>query len=75
MVTQFYKVLFTLINIARWCNLNPEEGLAGTNKRFLDRFSYIEASLGEELKGYSQNELEKLWKEAKSNISKKAKNP
>ena len=36
-------VLFTLVNVARWCGADPEEGLAGTNRRFLDRFSRVEA--------------------------------
>ena len=31
-------LLFTLVNVARWCGIAPEEGLAGTNRRFLDRF-------------------------------------
>ena len=39
-------VLFTLVNVARWCGINPEEGLAGTNQRFLDRFSRVESALG-----------------------------
>ncbi|MFN7819542.1 MAG: nucleoside triphosphate pyrophosphohydrolase, partial [Cyanobacteriota bacterium] len=37
-------VLFTLVNLARWSNLDPEAGLAGTNRRFLDRFSRVEAA-------------------------------
>ena len=39
-------VLFTLVNVARWCGIDPEAGLAGTNRRFLDRFSRVEAALG-----------------------------
>jgi XTP/dITP diphosphohydrolase len=46
-------VLFTLVNLARWSNLDPEAGLAGTNRRFLDRFSRVEAALGGELGGPS----------------------
>ena len=42
-------VLFTLVNLARWSNLDPEAGLAGTNRRFIDRFSRVEAALGGDL--------------------------
>ncbi len=59
-------VFFTLINIARWSELDPEEGLAGSNKRFLDRFSYIESSLKGNLENSSLNKLKSLWKEAKA---------
>ncbi len=61
-------VLFTLVNLARWCGLEPEEGLAGTNRRFLDRFSRVEAALGGELQGRSLEELEALWRQAKAQI-------
>ena len=61
-------VLFTLVNVARWCAISPEEGLAGTNQRFLDRFSRVEAALGGDLRGHSIDELEKLWQQAKQAI-------
>ncbi|MEB3326545.1 MAG: nucleoside triphosphate pyrophosphohydrolase [Synechococcus sp.] len=61
-------LLFTLVNVARWCRINPEEGLAGTNRRFLDRFSRVEAALGGDLKGRSIGELEGLWQQAKAQI-------
>jgi len=61
-------VLFTLVNVARWCGIDPEAGLAGTNRRFLDRFSRVEAALGGELGGRSIRELEGLWQQAKAQI-------
>ena len=61
-------VLFTLVNVARWCGLDPETGLAGTNSRFLDRFSRVEAALDGDLKGRSIGELEGLWQQAKAEI-------
>jgi XTP/dITP diphosphohydrolase len=61
-------VLFTLVNVARWCGIDPEAGLAGTNHRFLDRFSRVEAALGGKLQGRSIRELEGLWQEAKAQI-------
>jgi XTP/dITP diphosphohydrolase len=61
-------VLFTLVNVARWCGIEPEAGLAGTNSRFLDRFSRVEAALDGDLKGRSIGELEGLWQQAKAEI-------
>jgi XTP/dITP diphosphohydrolase len=61
-------LLFTLVNVARWCHIEPEEGLAGTNQRFLDRFSRVEAALDGDLQGHSIHELETLWKQAKAAI-------
>ena len=61
-------VLFTLVNVARWCGIAPEEGLAGTNRRFLDRFSRVEAALHGNLQGQSIDELEALWQQAKADI-------
>ena len=61
-------VLFTLVNVARWCEIDPEDGLAGTNRRFLDRFSRVEAALGGDIQGKSIRELEALWQQAKAAI-------
>ena len=62
-------VLFTLVNIARWYKLNPEEGLAKTNKKFLDRFAYIEKKVGDDLNNQSIEELQSIWKESKKHLS------
>ncbi|MEB3361824.1 MAG: nucleoside triphosphate pyrophosphohydrolase [Synechococcaceae cyanobacterium] len=61
-------LLFTLVNVARWTGVDPEEGLAGTNRRFLERFARVEAALGGDLGGRSLAELEKLWQQAKAEI-------
>lgn len=66
--TELGDVLFTLVNVARWCGLDPEAGLAGTNQRFLDRFSRVEAALGGDLQGRSINDLEQHWRAAKAAI-------
>jgi XTP/dITP diphosphohydrolase len=66
--TELGDLLFTLVNVARWCQLDPEEGLAGTNQRFLDRFGRVEAALGGDLSGSSLEELEALWQQAKAEI-------
>jgi XTP/dITP diphosphohydrolase len=68
-------VLFTLVNVARWCGIDPEAGLAGTNHRFLDRFSRVETALGGDLQGRSIGELEDLWRQAKAQIRAEAQQP
>ena len=61
-------VIFTLVNVGRWCGLDPDAGLAGTNRRFLERFSRVEAALGGDLQGKGMAELEALWRQAKAEI-------
>ena len=61
-------VLFTLINIARWNKISIEEGLAKTNKRFLERLKYIEENVDGELNSQSKDKLEKYWELAKINL-------
>ena len=70
--TELGDVLFTLVNVGRWCRLDPEEALAGTNHRFLDRFSRLEAALGGDLEGRNIQELEALWQQAKAAIRAEA---
>ena len=65
-------LLFALVNIARWCGISPEEGLAGTNCRFLDRFRRIEVALSGDLTGQNIKELEILWQQAKLDIQKES---
>ncbi len=62
-------VLFTLINIARWHKVSIEEGLAKTNKRFLERLKYIEENIDGELHLQSKKKLEKYWELAKINLN------
>lgn len=61
-------VLFTIVNISRFLKIDPEVALAGTNRKFRRRFSYIE----EKVKAKRQNweslsliDLDELWQEAK----------
>ena len=61
-------VLFTLINIARWNKISIEEGLAKTNKRFLERLAYIEENIDGELHSQSKKKLEKYWELAKVDL-------
>jgi MazG family protein len=59
-------VLFTMVNIARWRDLNPEESLLLAIEKFKDRFKKMEAMTERPLKQLSMTELEELWKRAKA---------
>lgn len=59
-------LFFTLVNIARWYNLNPAEALHGTNQRFVQRLAQVEALADRPLTDYSLPELEILWQQAKA---------
>ena len=61
--------LFSVINAARLYKLNPDNALEMTNRKFIDRFNYIEAhsiKIGKPLKDMSLEEMDKLWNEAKN---------
>ncbi len=66
--TEIGDVLFTLINIARWNKISIEEGLAKTNKKFLERLTYIERNIKGKLHSQSKKKLEKYWELAKINL-------
>jgi XTP/dITP diphosphohydrolase len=60
--------LFAVINAARLYKLNPDNALEMTNRKFIDRFNYIEAhsiKIGKPLKEMTLAEMDKLWNEAK----------
>jgi XTP/dITP diphosphohydrolase len=63
--------LFAVINAARLYKLNPDNALEKTNRKFIDRFNYIEAhsiKMGKPLKDMTLGEMDKLWEEAKENL-------
>ncbi|MBE7381296.1 MAG: nucleoside triphosphate pyrophosphohydrolase [Leptolyngbya sp. SIO1E4] len=61
-------LLFTLINIARWHDLDPAEALQSTNRRFIQRFEQVERAAGSSLENYSLEELEAFWQQAKAKL-------
>ncbi len=61
-------LLFTIINIARWYDLNPFDGLQGTNRRFIQRLSMMEQFAPRPLTDYDITELESLWQQAKAQL-------
>nr|MDJ0575760.1 nucleoside triphosphate pyrophosphohydrolase [Xenococcaceae cyanobacterium MO_234.B1] len=61
-------LLFTIINLARWYELDPSKALQGTNHRFIQRLSIMESFAEQPLTTYNIEELEALWQQAKSEI-------
>jgi XTP/dITP diphosphohydrolase len=62
-------VLFTLVNLARWLEVNPEFALRETNQRFLARIEQVEVLAGRPLSDYSLEELESFWQQAKQKLA------
>lgn len=61
-------LLFVTVNLARWCNIEPESALRATNARFMRRFQKVEelaAAQGKQLPDMPLAEMEALWQEAK----------
>jgi tetrapyrrole methylase family protein/MazG family protein len=61
-------LLFVLVNVSRFLQINPEEALKRTLDKFISRFHYIESSLHKEGKSIHQSnliEMDKLWEESK----------
>lgn len=68
MEAEFGDVLFSLINYAKHLNINAENALERTNKKFVKRFQYLESkakSLGKELSDMTLKEMDIYWEEAK----------
>lgn len=67
-IEEFGDILFALVNVARYYNINPEEALHQTNAKFYRRFSYIEEqvkSRGLRMEELSLEQLDYFWEEAK----------
>ena len=58
-------LLFTLVNLARFLKVDPEQALRKTNARFRRRFAHIEKQAGEAIKTMPLERMEELWQEAK----------
>ncbi|WP_416668376.1 nucleoside triphosphate pyrophosphohydrolase [Egbenema bharatensis] len=62
-------LLFTIVNLARWYDLDPEAALHSTNQRFIQRFELVEGVADRSLADYSLEELEQLWQTAKAKLA------
>ncbi len=68
MESEFGDVLFSMINYSRFLNINPEDALERTNKKFIKRFQYLEskaAESGKSLSDMTLAEMDIFWNEAK----------
>ena len=65
---EFGDVLFAMINYARFLNINPEDALERTNKKFIRRFQFLERESqkdGKKLENMSLEEMDVYWNRAK----------
>lgn len=67
-VAEFGDLLFSLVNYARFINIDPEEALERTNKKFIKRFQFLEtesAKDGKKLGEMTLAEMDEYWERAK----------
>jgi MazG family protein len=68
---EFGDFLFSLVNLARYLKINPEDALRRTVEKFTHRFQYIEKALarqGRSLTEATLEEMDELWEEAKVSL-------
>ena len=63
---EFGDILFSMINYARFQNIDPETALERINQKFKKRFEYIEANAPKSMEEMSLEEMDTLWNEAKT---------
>jgi len=66
---EFGDVLFSLINYARFLDINPDDALEKTNKKFIKRFQYLESEVNKKgltLSEMSLDEMNEYWEKAKT---------
>lgn len=70
---EFGDVLFSMINMARFLNIDPEQALEKTNKKFKRRFEQMEDKLtsqGKALNTFSLADMDAVWNDIKANEKK-----
>lgn len=63
-------ILFAIIQLARWYNLDASAALQETNQKFIERFAKVEAFASKPLSDHTIDELENLWQQAKILLAK-----
>jgi tetrapyrrole methylase family protein/MazG family protein len=58
-------LLFAIVNVLRLMKINPEVALVRANRKFIDRFAFMERNAQADLKSLSIAQLDALWDEAK----------
>ena len=72
MADEFGDVLFALINYARFVDVNPDEALERTTRRFMGRFQHLEQAVradGLDLANMTLSEMDVYWEKAKAATS------
>jgi len=67
-LAEFGDLLFSLVNYARFINIDPEEALERTNKKFIRRFQYLETESAKDGKNIGEmtlDEMDVYWERAK----------
>lgn len=67
--SEFGDLLFSLVNYSRFVDINPETALERTNKKFINRFQYLEEAAranGKSLSDMTLEEMDVYWNEAKA---------
>lgn len=59
-------ILFSVVNLARWNNIDAEQALLKANKKFVTRFRAMESAANKELEHLSLEEWDKLWQTVKT---------
>jgi XTP/dITP diphosphohydrolase len=60
--------LFSIVNYARFINVDPESALERVNKKFKRRFEYIEQHANKPLSDMSLEEMDALWNQSKAKV-------
>lgn len=66
---EFGDVLFSLINYSRFIDIDPETALEKTNKKFINRFNFLEEkakTLGKDLQDMTLREMDEIWESSKT---------
>jgi XTP/dITP diphosphohydrolase len=67
-LAEFGDLLFSLVNYARFINIDPEEALERTNKKFIKRFQFLESESlkdGKKMGEMTLREMDEYWNKAK----------
>ena len=65
---EFGDILFSLVNVARFEEIDPEKALSLANKKFIKRFNLLESLAKKPLEELTLKEYDELWQEAKKKI-------
>ncbi|HZJ22710.1 MAG TPA: nucleoside triphosphate pyrophosphohydrolase [Anaerolineales bacterium] len=68
LASEIGDLFFVLVNFARWKKVDAESALHGTNRKFKERFAYVEQGAKQQQRSVSEltlDEMESLWQEAK----------